>query len=135
MSVRQTSTHRNSRGCGDDLGSRGRQKQGGEGEKDGLGGRKMSFRCKMNYQVSFVESTLVSQIKTGDLGKNEFDTKSLILCEGGEWLRVSGQLDWQEGNNVDICTRSHRIRPTIAHTREPSYKASRGQNSLKLWIT
>ena len=67
----------------------------------------------------------MSQIKTGDLGKNEFDTKSLILCEGGEWLRVSGQLDWQEGNNVDICTTSHRIRPTIAHTQEPSYDQPR----------
>ena len=62
------------------------------------------------------------------LVRSGFDTKSLILCKGGEWLRASGQLDWQEGNNVDICTgaivdicRGAIVRPAILHTRDPLY--------------
>ena len=53
LMLRCLSTHRNPRGSSYDLGSRCCQKQGGEGEEDGLGDRKISFRCNIRYLVFF----------------------------------------------------------------------------------
>ena len=57
LMLRCLSTHRNPRGSSYDLGSRCCQKQGGEGEEDGLGDRK-SFWCKGKMNISGISDTL-----------------------------------------------------------------------------
>ena len=51
---RQSGTYWNSRGCANDLWSRCCQKQGGEGEKDGLGDINMNFRCKGQMNIKYM---------------------------------------------------------------------------------